>query len=144
MSEEILNVFEKQHLGMVKICDAKNIVEQSASSIFETLKLARDAERLAGKAGAKHVVLRKVACVEGLHVSMGRFPEVEGVGFLSMRIVVAGKYTGVTKLAQGPTKPPYTAKEVNKTQSRHIPNPTGPKLAQEIDSGNLKAQTSHN
>ena len=135
----IFNVLEKQDLGLVKLRDSQNVIEECAASILETALLARDAEWLTRKTCAQHVVGRNCARFYFGKVAVRRITEVEGVSLLGMRIVVGGKDALVPQFLQGKAKAAYAAKQINESKTRHLPDHLRQRLIFERgDLGNSK------
>lgn len=79
----------------------------------EFLGDARDAERLAGKAGAKDVVRRDGVVGNGVNVAVRLFPKIRLVGDLRLFVPVGGEDTFATRALEGDAEAANAAEEVN-------------------------------
>src|ERR1039458_4127593 len=101
VAPEVLNVLQHKRGGLVALDDFRQREEQVALLlVVKSVRLAeaqffgdaRDAERLAGKAGAKDVVGGNVRHRHGMDVAMRRVAEIGGVGLLRVFVPVGGEH----------------------------------------------------
>ena len=77
---------------------------------------ARDAERLAGKSGAKNVVRRNVRHCHGMNVAMRRLAEIGGVGLLRVFVPVGGEHAFAPGAFKREPEAADAAEEVNELE----------------------------
>lgn len=92
------------------------VLEAVLAAEAEFLGDARDAEGLAGEAGAEDVELRDVGHGHVVDVAVRRFAEVGGVGDLGVLVPVAGEDALGAGALEGDPEPANAAEEVNETE----------------------------
>jgi hypothetical protein len=123
---EVLHVLQHEGGRLVEADDGGEVEEQVAllhvveavlAAEAELLGHARDAERLAGKAGAEDVELRDVGHGHGVDVAVRGFAEVGGVGNLGVLVPIAGEDALGARALEGDAEAANAAQEVNETRS---------------------------
>lgn len=122
---EVLHVLQHKRGGLVALDDFRQRKEQVALLlVVKAMRLAeaqffgdaRDAERLAGKAGAKNVVRRNVRHRHGMNVAVRRFIEIGGIGLLRVFVPVGGEHAFAPGSFKSETESADAAEQVNETE----------------------------
>jgi len=120
---EVLDVLQHKGVGPVVVNQFGQLEEEvDLFLVFEAVFLAkteflgdaRDAERLAGKAGAKNVVRRDGIVRNGIDVAVRALVEVGFIGDLRHFVPVGGEDTLAARALEGEAEAANAAEEVNK------------------------------
>lgn len=123
--DEVLHVLQHEGGGAVVVEDAGDLEEEVALLHVREAVLAaeavllgdaREAEGLAGKAGAQDVEGRDLRHGHGVDVAVRRLAEVGGVGLAAEPVPVAGEDAPRARPLEGDPEPADAAEEVNEAQ----------------------------
>lgn len=122
---EVLHVLQNKRGGLVELDDFRGGKEQVALFlVVKAVRLAeaqflgdaRDAERLAGKPGAKNVVFWDISHCHGMDVAVRCLAKIGCVGLLCVFVPVRRKDTITTRFFKCDAKAADATKQINELQ----------------------------
>lgn len=84
--DEMLDVFQKHHLGVFGLYYSEHRINERTSCVFESSHLSRNAERLARESCTQHVMYGYEILRNRSYVPEREFPVVRLIYFLGVRV----------------------------------------------------------